>query len=118
MQCAAASLRQPCMTAYCIWHITQELIISPGSGNQCILGGVYLKSIQETVTQYMHRQIYLATLAGPKLSRLCPPHQPTASGGDATSNYHVEKLYDGCNYQHDIHAHRLTGDELMTLRMS
>jgi len=41
---ALRSLTQPCMTAYCIWHITYDPGISPGSANQCILGDVYLRS--------------------------------------------------------------------------
>ncbi len=39
-QCIA----QPCMTAYCICHNTDDPGISPGSANQSILGDVYLRS--------------------------------------------------------------------------
>ena len=31
-----------CMTAYCIYHITYDPGISPGSTNECILGDVYM----------------------------------------------------------------------------
>ena len=41
---ALRSLTQPCLTAYCVLHITYDPGISPGSANQCILGDVYLRS--------------------------------------------------------------------------
>ncbi len=33
---ALRCLTQPCITAYCIWHITYDPGISPGSANQCM----------------------------------------------------------------------------------
>ena len=41
---ALRGLTQPCLTAYCILHITYDPGISPGSANQCILGDMYLRS--------------------------------------------------------------------------
>ena len=41
---ALRGLTQPCLTAYCILHITYDPGISPGSANQCILGDVYPRS--------------------------------------------------------------------------
>jgi len=41
---ALRRLTQPCMTAYCLQHNTYDPGISPGSANQCILGGMYLTS--------------------------------------------------------------------------
>ena len=40
---ALRSLRQPCMTAYCIHHTTYDPGVSPGSANQCVPGDVYLR---------------------------------------------------------------------------
>ena len=31
---------KPCMTAYCLYYNTYDPGISPGSANQCILGGM------------------------------------------------------------------------------
>ena len=52
---ALRGLTQPCLTAYCILHITYDPGISPGSANQCILGDMYLRS-------NLSRKLVLASL--------------------------------------------------------